>query len=446
MLRVLCSLTILLLLAACAPASSPSTAATSIPTPTPTPRPRAALPRSAALAMQLPGQVEQLALAVHPQDGWPALGAVSYWNFGGDPARFTVRAYDPAAHAWGPARQLDTGPASLGGDAFHGGAVGIGPEGEIVAAWGASDADGGLWASESADAGQTWTEPARIATNCWHVRSVVVAPSGEITVLAFCVATTRDQHGTSPVIITRTADGRWLPLVLLPVIAWDGALVQTATQLVALVVPQLGGDQPHVGTVLTQPLDQPGAPWRIQSVPLVPPGLSPDVLGLYAWHVAGVATPQGALFTYTGYDRASVFALRVVDGEAQPPVAVVSDTESSRARVRFIWYGVPASDPATGALVTLWGCCGSPIDPAPTHLYGAWSADGTVWHAPLQTAPVEEGGPLLLDQPGRLEALASAQAPDTRAIWLASVVDGQTVQAQLLPLDQLVPPQLEVQP
>jgi hypothetical protein len=371
---------------------------------------------------------------------------VSYWNFSSDPATFVVRAFDAQAGRWGAAQQLDIGLSSLGGDAFHGGALAVSPDGTITAVWGASDSDGGIWASSSADTGASWSAPARIATGCWQVRGAAAAADGQVVVLAICAHTTRDQNGAGPTLLTRLPDGRWLPPQRVPVIAWDGAVVVSETETLALVVPHLGGDQPHQGFVLRRPLAQPAAAWRVQPAPLVPPGETPEVLGLYGWHVQGVALPDGALFSYAGYDRPSAFALLVRGAQLVGPTAIAAGEEPSRDRHRSLWYVAPGYEPASDRLAAVWGCCGSPLDGHATTLFGAWAAPGGPWQGALvRERATADGTPLVLEV-RQAEALVSAQAPGQRTLWLAWVEAGRTVLVRSLPLDQIVPPSEEPTP
>ncbi|HEU4328103.1 MAG TPA: hypothetical protein VFS21_33510 [Roseiflexaceae bacterium] len=439
----------LLGLPACGSAGSTAPTPTPVPTPVPTatPRPaRHAPTRDLGVALNLPGQIEQVSLAVHPRDGWPAVVALSYWNFSTDPAMLFVRAYDPTVGTWGAAQQLDLGPSSLGADAFHGAALAVDREGRITAVWGASDSDGGVWTSTSDDAGQRWSAPLRLATGCWQVRSAVATPDGQIVALAFCTHTTPDQNGSGPTLLTRTAAGDWLPPQPVPVVAWDGALVVSDNQVLALVVPYLGGDQPHAGFVLTRPLGEPGASWGVQPVPLVPAGQSPEALGLYGWHVQGVAIAGGALFSYTGYDRPSAFSLVVRAGLPLEPQAITAEEESSGERGRSLWYAAPGYEPASDRLAAVWGCCGSPLDRRATPLYGAWATAGGAWFAALQQQPATAEGAALGLEGAQVEALVSAQAPGERTLWLAWVEAGRSVLVRSLAVDQLVPPAQEAQP
>ncbi|HEU4325315.1 MAG TPA: hypothetical protein VFS21_19385, partial [Roseiflexaceae bacterium] len=384
--------------------------------------------------------IEQIDLAVHPTAGWPAVLAVNFWNFGSDPAALFARVYDPQAGRWGPVVQLDTGASSLGGDQFHSAAIAVAPDGTVHAAWGASDADGALWASASSDHGASWSAPQRLATGCWHVRGLAATPQGGLLVLGICVQTTRDEHGSGPAIIERTPAGTWLPPQPLPVVAWDGDLVVTGDQAVALVTPRLGGDTRHTGFLLTRPLDQPGASWRLRTVPLLPPGLPPQILGDFAWHLQGTPTRDGAVFTWAAYDRAGAFALRVVGEQAEPAQAIIADNARTAETGRAIWHVAPVFDPGADRLAAIWGCCGNPLDNQPASLVGGWSQPWSgVWRAALQTTPADEGGPLPLDA-RRVGALASAQAPGSRVVWLGWVEDRQELRVQSLPVEQLVPP------
>lgn len=447
--RVLTTYALALVLAGCAAdqAAQPTPTADVRPTARPTARPaRSQLGGSdARLATRLPGQVEQVRVAVSP-DGWPVLGAISYWNFAPDPARAYAQVYDPDARRWGPMQQLDIGPASLGSDAFHSMALAVVGDGTVWAAWGASDPDGGIWASASADHGRTWSAPERLITGCWHVSSAAAGPDGQLVVLAMCVHGTRDQNGAGPTILTRTAEGQWLPPQAIPVTAWEGSLVVSGDQVLGLVVPHLGGDQPHTGYVISRALATPGASWQVQPVSLAPADVLAEALGLYGWHLQGTAITGGALFTWTGYDRPSAFALVVRDGQAEPARAIVAGTEPSRDRQRSVWYAAPAYDPLSDRLAVIWACCGSPLDRKASTQYGAWAAPGGSWRAALSQEPAEAAGVPLALGGRQVEALSAAQAPSSRTIWVAWVEAGQEVVVRSLPVEQLVPPAEEPTP
>jgi hypothetical protein len=447
--RVLTTCALALALAGCTPdqAARPTPTADLRPTARPTARPaRSQLGGSdARLATRLPGQVEQVAVTVSP-DGWPVLSALAYWNFSPDPARVYAQVYDPDAHRWGPMVQLDIGASSLGSDAFHGAALAVTPQGTIWAAWGASDGDGGIWASSSSDYGRSWSAPERLNTGCWHVSSAAATPDGQLIILAMCVHGSRDQNGAGPTILTRTPAGQWLPPQRIEVVAWEGALVVSGDQILGLVLPHLGGDRPRWGYIISRELADPRAGWQTQLVSLAPAGVEAEALGLYGWHLQGTAIAGGALFTWAGYDRPSAFALVVRDGQVQPARAIIAGTEPSRDRQRSVWYAAPAYDPASDRLAALWACCGSPLDHKPSTQYGAWAAPGGVWQAALsEEAAQAEGVPLALG--GRqVEALSAAQAAGSRTVWVAWVEGGQEVVVRSLPIDQLVPPAEEPTP
>jgi hypothetical protein len=117
-----------------------------------------------------------LDLAVHPTEGWPAVGAV-VWSGTSDPERVMVSVYNPVARRWSIARQVDLGPSQIGRYSRTV-AMAVSSDREVHAVWGLSDpdfADGdppmGVWASSSADFGERWSEPIRVTEGCRRVIS-----------------------------------------------------------------------------------------------------------------------------------------------------------------------------------------------------------------------------------------------------------------------------------
>lgn len=423
------------------------------PTPVPNPPPYPTMeprPWQAGSDMQetlkLPGFVLNLDIATHPTENWPVVGT-AVWSGNDDPDRIFVNVYHPRTHTWSPARQVDIGDSQVG-RYTRTVAVGVTGDGAVHAVWGMSDPDfrdnnppAGVWASTSTDYGTNWSAPQRIADDCRRANDIATTVDGFLVVMLICHDGPR---ATQPAMVLRRPDGIWLAPERLPIPTWyfsEGSVVIVGAGADARAVGLLfaGGSAP-TGFLIERRLAG-DEPWSIRRLAIDAPGLTP---GLRMWHVRGLAytRPESAIqaitFTWTDADaRNAVYALTSHDGgRSWGPVEVVVSREVNGSEIAF---AAPAYDPAADRLAVAWTCCGA--DPGAeqnsTH-FARWSEPGSGrWRSP---APRQDDlmVPLILGARAA-HATVSAQAANSRSVWLAWVEQQQTVEVRSLELNQVIP-------
>ncbi|MFV9505962.1 MAG: hypothetical protein AB4911_15530 [Oscillochloridaceae bacterium umkhey_bin13] len=395
--------------------------------------------------LALPGTILDLDLATHPTAHWPVVAA-AVWSGTNDPDRIMVAVHRPERGTWGPARQVDLGPAMIG-RYTRTVAVGVTGDGVVHAIWGMSDPDfrdndppAGVWTSASADGGEQWSAPQRIATDCRRANDLAATTDGTLIALLVCHA---GPNVMQPALVVRTSAGVWLPPERVPVPAWafsEGSVLivgeGTSARVVALIFA--GVDRP-VGFLISRPLLSTG-PWEIHQVAVDPPGVVP---GLRMWHVRGLVAARSGyadplvMFTWTDADGAAAYALSSLDGGRHwGPIEVLVHRPADR-----ITSAAPAYDPAADRLAAIWTCCSDDqwASSGATH-YAHWSVPGSGgWHAP---APHTAGLPAPLVLGARAAGrTVTAQAANRRSVWVAWVEQQQRVEVRSLELNQLIPPE-----
>lgn len=421
------------------PAATPTPWPTKIPTAVAfaTPEARAVQGGQPANALlQLPGKVYQIDLAVHPLDGWPIIGAMSRFAATTDPIQVYAQVYNPLAQTWSAARQLDIGEASNGDDRNGSITVAVTAHGEALATWGASDADGGIWTSSSRDYGTSWSQPTRIATDCTVVNGMAATLDGQAVVLAMC-----GRLPTHPTLIVRDAIGAWGDPHQFAIPGWFGTVVTVGdgpdAQAVAFVTGHGAGMDTTTGAIIRGSLGS--SAWTVNTVDLH--GLAGD----YFFQQRGLAfsVPQpdgtsrpGIVFTWKGQYSNDLSALVSLDGGqtwGQGETLATGDPATGGERT----FPVPGYDPTTNRLVALWACCGQPQDLAESSHYAAWRGLNGTWVAVNATGqgqaiPVITGARSAGDT-------VSAQARNSRLLWLAWIERRNQVAVRSLPLEQLIP-------
>lgn len=389
----------------------------------------------------LPSAVLALDLAVHPTAGWPAVAA-TVWAGTDDPDRVMVSVYNPESARWSIARQVDLGPAQIG-HYSRTVRLAVSGSGRVTVIWGMSDPDftdndppSGIWASDSADDGETWSAPTRIAAGCRRVNDVVADGDGRLAVLLVC----DEARGNYLAMMLRSADGAWQPLERLPVATnyfSESSLVLVGTGSAATVVGLTFVMEGGVATgyLLRRPLsgDTPAAITRVSvSAP------ADWQLGARMWNLRGLAftrpSGSGVIFTFTDAEgNGGAYALTSLDGGLS-----WGGLERIAAPFTpgFIFSAAPAYDPAADRLVAVWSCCaGEVLRAAPATHYGSWSAPGSGrWQTLGGTAPL----PLVLGSRVAGET-TSAQAANSRHTWVAWVEGLKQVVVRSLDLNQLIP-------
>src|SRR5262249_27427332 len=89
---------------------------------------------------------------------------------------------------WGPGRQVDIGPATIGRDRNIGVALAVSGDGTVHVVWGNGDraSNGAIYASMSTDYGMTWQPPRTIATGCSFPSDLASTLDGQVVALLFC--------------------------------------------------------------------------------------------------------------------------------------------------------------------------------------------------------------------------------------------------------------------
>lgn len=391
--------------------------------------------------LHLPAAVLTLDLAVHPTEGWPALGSV-VWSGTNDPERVMLSVYNPLARRWSIARQVDLGQAQIGRYS-RSVRLAITADSQVHALWGMSDPDfsdgdppSGLWASSSSDFGETWSPPLRIASGCRRVNDVAAGLDGTLVVMAVC----DEERGNTLAMVTRRADGTWLPVERLPIsvryysegsvlIAGSGAEAR------AIGLALVEGDGVPAGYLVSRSLTG-SEPWRVERVAITAPLAFP--LGERMWHLRGVSytRPQGPAltFTWTDAEAGGAYALTSLDGgRSWGHVALIAAPFEANGR---ILDAIPAYDPAADRLVAIWSCCAAGVfNTLPATHYASWNVPGSdVWHALGGAGPI----PLAIGSRAAGETVG-AQAANSRFAWVAWVERQKQVEVRSLALNQIIP-------
>jgi hypothetical protein len=249
-------------------------------------------------------------------------------------------------------------------------------------------------------------------------------------------------EGTGNVLalVTRQADGTWLPVerLAVPVRFYsEGALVLVGTgaaaRAVGLVLVE-GGNVP-LGYLVSRTLAT-NEPWQVTQIPISVPG---DEFGERMWHVRGLAfrrpTGDGVVFTFTDAEEGGAYALTSLDsGHRWGAVERIATPDTPTGQ---IGHAVPAYDAVADRLVAVWSCCaGADFSVEPTTHYSSWSVPGSgVWHpAPDSPLPI----PLVLGSRAA-GATVGAQAANSRLTWLAWVERMKQVAVRSFDLNQVVP-------
>lgn len=424
------------------PRCPPEPGETQIPWPTPVPQPPPYPTMEPAYriggsglrqTLHLPTNVLTIDLAVHPTENWPVVGSV-VWSGTEDPERALVAVYNPAARRWSPALQVDVGNAGLGRHARHI-EVAVTPDATVHAIWGMNDlasGDPGVWASFSTDYGAHWSPPQQIAAPCSMVNDAATSISGYLIVLLVCAPGGAD---SAPTLVVRTPDGTWLAPVRIAVpVAYysEGSVVVTNDdrRAVAVMLSAYGGVP--TALLLTTSLSNP-TDWQVQSR---------SISGSRYWSARGVAytrpdgTP-GITVTWSESDASGdAYALTSLDGgQTWGAAETVAATQPSA------WAGfvAPAYDPVADRLAAIWTCCadrGATMwDMAATTHYSHWSVPGSGSWQPLQPGPRV---PIVLGSRAADETV-TAQARNSRMVWIAWIEQLNRVEVRSLALDQVIP-------
>lgn len=427
--------------------AAPSETLVPWPTPVPPAPPyptRAPRPHQEGSAEQntltLPGQIYQIDMAVHPTENWPVIGAMQRWNLSTDPAMVVVRVYNPVARRWGAAQQVDIGVSSVGHNPFATIAVGVTGDRTVLAAWGNSDRDGGIWTSSSTNYGTTWSEPHRLTTNCWGVNGLATASDGQAVVLASCYSGDGDNLTAHTKLVVRRADGEWLAPSTVNVPGWFGTVViiGDGADAHAIALTTSHAEPNNIAYLLLHRLSDTGA-WQVQTRQIEPAGIDSSG-GAYHLHQRGIvwarqrqdgSVQSGVTFVWHGQYHASALALTSLDGgqtwgQVEP---VLYRPGQDITNVQFV---APAYDPASDRLLAIW----TDGDPA-TH-YARWSVPGSgIWRAPTPTG-ADGAIPIVL---GARDAgqTVTAQAQNSRTAWISWIEQNRRVEVRSLDLNQIVP-------
>lgn len=441
------------------PRCPPQPGETAVPWPTPVPPPPpfpTMEPRpwqtgaDLQTTLHLPNTVLTVDIATHPTENWPAVASV-VWSGTDDSDRVFVSVFDPRSGTWSSARQVDIGPSAIG---RYTRTVAIAITGDRVvhAVWGMSDPDFGdndppsaIWTSRSANYGETWSAPERIATGCRRVNDVAASSEGTLIVQLVCDDGPR---ASVAAMVVRQPNGAWSTPERLPVPAWyysEGAVVIAGEGREAKAVAVLfaGSGVPSAYFMSRRIADR--GDWQVRQKQLAAPSAAP--LGVRMWHVRGLAYERSSVgsvpsqvitFTWTDAEFGSAYALTSLDGGTSwGGVERIASSIATGGQIAFV---APAYDPAAGRLAAIWTCCGDDSWEAQgsTH-YASWSTPGNpTWQA--IDAPGQPGAPIPLVLGARSAAeTVSAQAHGSRTAWLAWIERQQQVEVRSLDLNQLIP-------
>lgn len=441
------------------PRCTPEPGETAVPWPTPVPPPPpfpTMEPRpwqtgaDLQTTLHLPNTVLTVDIATHPTENWPAVASV-VWSDNDDPDRVFVSVFDPRSGTWSSARQVDVGPSAIG---RYTRTVAIAITGDrlVHAVWGMSDPDfrdndppSGIWTSSSADFGESWSTPQRIATGCKRVNDVAASPDGALVVQLICDDGPR---ASVAAMVVRQRNGVWSALEPLPIPVWyysEGAVIIAGEGREARSVAVLfaGSGVPTAYFISRRIADS--GDWQVREKQLVAPSAIP--LGIRMWHVRGLAyersnagsvPSQVITFTWTDAEFGSAYAITSFDGGASwGDLERIASSIAAGGQIAFL---APAYDPAADRLAAIWTCCGDDAWEAQgsTH-YASWSTPGNpTWR--VVHAPGQPGAPIPLVLGARSAAqTVSAHAQSSRTTWLAWIERQQQVEVRSLDLNQLIP-------
>jgi hypothetical protein len=395
--------------------------------------------------------LDHVALAVHPAEGWAAVA--SDWpddqngSDGGPSHRIFVRVFNPHAHAWGIAQQVNPPPAEDGNGLAAGVALAITGDGTVHVVWGGAFTSGNpVWYAQSRDDGTTWSAPVTIGHDCSSVARMAATLDGQLVVLGLCTSPS-GRGRIHPGFIVRRADGTWLPQDDVDVDGRSGSLVVLGDGPDARAVALVAGASSGNGFIIQKRLADPG-PWQVQSKDLAPPsGLYADTASSYLFHGTAFRRPNGTdgiVFTWSVYGGNAVHALESLDGgQSWGPVETVAaypSQESGDPPPDHRW-SVPAYDARSDRLIIIlvrrdlqitWPGNG-------TH-YAFWSVPGSgVWrprHIPGAYDPVIP----LISGASSASDTDTAQAANGSYLWLAWIESYRQLKVRSIDLDLIVPP------
>lgn len=453
---------ILLLLVGCT--GTPPAAPGPWPTPLPAPKPYPTIPPkrwwggSARLTtLHLPGRVYQLALAVHPTENWPVIGAMHRFNLVTDPIQFFVAVFDPETASWSPLQQVDVGTARGASGPFGSIAVVVSGNREVHAIYGmAGDGEAGLYDTVSRDFGRTWSAPQQIATNCWDVSDAAGTVDGQIVVLGHCYHETGSGDPIpDTTLIVRRADGTWLAPQTTGVPGWFGAIALAGDGRDALatawVTAKGAGQNEQIIYLISKYLINERDGWSVRTRQVEAAGIPSGEMGDSHWHPRhltftrifpnGQAT-TGIVFVWSGQYRASAYALVSLDGgltwgDVEP---IVWQPGEDRVSGHYTQYVTPAYDPAADRLVAIWTCCGDSGHDEPSTHYASWSVPGSGNWQPAQGPGSYTPRIPLITGARQSGPIASEMAPGARMTWLAWVERARQVEVRTLDLNTIIPP------
>jgi hypothetical protein len=388
--------------------------------------------------LQLPEVVLTTDIAVHPTEGWAAVGA-AVWSGNDNPERAFVSVLNPTTRTWTPAHQVDIGAASLG-RYTRTVQVAITGDGVVHAVWGMSDPDftdnnppARVWAAESRDHGITWSAPTPIGEDCRQVNDVAATLSGWLVVGLICNA---GPEQVQLAIATRSPDGSW-SLERLPGAVWyfsagAVAIAEAGDEARATVLFLSGPNgqmaSPPRALLFTQTLGV-GSDWHPATRDIDVPGV---VEGARTWHARGLVyrTPGAAAdsitFTFADAEQSNIYALSSPDaGRSWFAPELITEPRASDEQIAF---ASPAYDAASNRLVALYTCCSDAGwgNTEPSTHYLRWSTPGTGRWADVGAT---ERVPLILGGRAAGETVV-AQARNAPTAWVAWIEGGNAVEVR----------------
>lgn len=400
--------------------------------------------------LTLPNALLNIDISVHPTEDWPVIAATDWGGVTDEPRHAFVRVLNPETGTWGKALQMDIGQSNLGANRFARTVVAVQGNHAITAVWGSSDAPNrdvaGIWTSSSTDYGANWSAPTKLTQECYEPLDLAATVDGQFVLLLNC----RNGETVYPALMTRRADGTWLPRQRVDAPAWydaQGAIVIRGAGADARAVALLSGARPSMGEgtvyIAAKYLVNERDGWEVTKRTAQVDGQSvPDRF----WHVQGIAfdriAPQvparqreGMVFTWTDRDAGHVYSITSLDaglswGEVE---SVASFAENDPTRTAF---AAPAYDPLADRLVTIWTCCNAAqYDPKPTTHYASWSVPGSGTWLPKANGPLT---PLAFDSRAAYTT-AIAQTANSRIGWIAWVDAQRTLNVRSFDLNQIIP-------
>jgi hypothetical protein len=421
--------------------SCSSAPASALPAATPTPQPMVRLikrPTTTAKRslFELAERIHQVSITAHPTQVWAAVGIVHRYQLTDEPLAAYVRGQDAESGLWNEPVQLDTGATRMG-YRTGGVALAVPSDGTLLAFWGGSASDGGLWLQQSRDQGQTWQPRERIAGPVSAVLGAATSSDGWVAVLA--TGYRRQSNGTADLLTTvvlREPSGRWLPAQSFPMPAYFGAIVLSGSGSATRVTALIGTKQTNSILLLNRQVTGSEA-WRQQTITQANSGVTDpqayyrQMQGLSFETTTATGEMQTeAAFVWTRRDAAEVFVVRSQNGGQQ-----WSQIERVVQRTGLIENAALVYDPLGRRLAVVYACCGAAGKREPAAHYVAWSSNIGEWHT--------EKAPLVLGERSA-DHTVLAQNQGSQQIWLAWIEEGQRVEIRQLDLGNLLPPTGEV--